>query len=308
MSLRLLSAAVVISLLLPASFDSFAEEPSPTLVWRGCGVSKKAFMEECAAAYQEQTSVSIRLSGGGATLGIESAASGGADLGGTCRACLASRNEDKLPIKLAVVAWDALTVIIHKDNPVNSISREQLRAVLKQEITNWKELGGKDERIIVVVRRGKTSGVGYSVRQIILDDVDADFGRQALRLNSSGPLEEFVERQPRAIAVTGYSSAQKRNVKVLGIDGHPPSPESIANGDYPYFRPLYLAYRPGVNLQADRFVTWLLSDAGQKVIEDQQTVSLRQGARLTKSYAHFGQTQQIINYAALMQLTEQAEE
>ena len=308
MSLGRLFAVTAFSLLFLISRFASADEAQATLVWRGCGVSKKAFMEECAAAYQKQTGVTIRLSGGGATLGIESAASGGADLGGTCRACLASRNEDKLPVKLAVVAWDALTVIVHKENKVTGVSREQLRAVLNQEITDWKALGGSDERIIVVVRRGKTSGVGYSVRQIVLEDGDANFGSKVLRLNSSGPLEEFVERQPRAIAVTGYSSAQKRDVKVLGIDGHPPSPATIASGEYPYYRPLYIAYHPGRNPVADRFVEWLLSDAGQKVIEDQQTVSLRQGAKLTKTYGHFGDTKQIINYASLVQLAAQADQ
>ncbi len=275
---------------------------TPQLVWRGCGVSKKAFMEKCAVEYERQTGVKIKLSGGGAQLGIETAAAGGADLGGTCRACLSKLKEDELGIKLAVVAWDALTVIVHADNPVEDISREQLRDVLQQKLTNWKQLGGNDEEIIVTVRRGKTSGVGYSVRALILEDPEADFGATAVRLNSSGPLEQLVEKQHRAIGVTGISSARKRDVKTLSIDGQLPEPDKIAAGDYPYYRPLYIAYRPGINDQAQRFVDWLLSDAGQAVIEEQNTVTLRQGAELTRSYRHFGDISQISNYESLLEM------
>ena len=284
-----------------------AEQTDSTLVWRGCGVSKKAFMETCAVEYEKQKRIKIRLSGGGAQLGIETAAAGGADLGGTCRACLPKLKEDQLDIKLAVVAWDALTVIAHKDNPVENITRKQLSDVLQQKITNWQELGGNDEQIIVTVRRGKTSGVGYSVRALILDDPEADFGPTAVRLNSSGPLEQLVERQPRALGVTGISSARKRNVKTLSIDGHSPTPENIGAGEYPYYRPLYVAFRPGVNPQADQFIEWLLSDAGQAVIEQQKTVTLAQGAKLTSTYAHFGNTKQISNYQSLLELAAATE-
>lgn len=281
--------------------------PATTLVWRGCGVSKKAFMEACALEYEKQTGVAIQLSGGGAQLGIETAAAGGADLGGTCRACLKKLQEERLDIKLAVVAWDALTAIAHPDNPVDTITREQLRDVLQQRITNWKELGGPDESIVVVARRGKTSGVGYSVRALILEDPEADFGTDAIRLNSSGPLEKLVEKQRRAIGVTGISSARKRHVKTLSIDGHSPTPEHIASGEYPYYRPLYIAYRPGINAETDRFVAWLSGHEGQAIIERERAVSLSQGATLASSYRHFGETSMISNYDMLRRLARDAD-
>ncbi len=275
-------------------------DEAPGLVWRGCSVAKIAFMERCAEAYTKATGIPISLSGGGATLGIEAAASGGADLGGTCRACLSRLNEDQLDVRLAIVAWDALVVIVHPDNPVQNISRDQLRLILEQEITNWKVLGGRDEPIVVVARRDKTSGVDYSMRVMILGDPDFAFGRNAVLLNSSAPVEELVERQPRAVAVTGVSSANKRLLKVLAIDGHAPTVENIASGAYPYFRPLYLAYKPS-NKAAAKFVEWLLSPAGQQVVAEEGTVTLEQGARLAGMYAHFEGVSQIVNHAMLVE-------
>lgn len=298
---------VIVALTSLSLGPSLGQDAKNTLVWRGCGVSKTAFMEECGNAYLKETGIEIKMSGGGATLGIESAASGGADLGGTCRVCLDELNENKLDVKLAAVAWDALVVVVHPDNPVENITREQLRMVLQQKITNWKDLGGNDERIVVVARRGKTSGVGYSTRQLIFGNADEDYGKTVLRLNSSGPAESLVERQPRAIAVTGVSSARRRKLKVVAIASQAPTPENIASGKYPYFRPLYVAYKPA-NLKASKFVQWLLSDKGQAVVATQKTVTLEQGAHLTSLYKHFGDTKQIVNFEHLRDLAGNSNE
>ncbi len=104
-----------------ASADGVEHE---SLVWRGCGISKTAFMEACAEEYAKETGIEIQLSGGGATLGIEAAGTGGADLGGTCRAPQKERGEERPGLKLAVVAWDALVAIVHPSNPVESISAD----------------------------------------------------------------------------------------------------------------------------------------------------------------------------------------
>lgn len=285
-----------------------AEEKAAPLIWRGCGISKQAFMNACANEYEKVTGINIQLSGGGATLGIEAAASGGADLGGTCRGCLTSLGEHKLDVSLSLVAWDALVVVVHKSNPLNNITTEQLRKVLKQEITNWKPLNGKSGRIIVVARRGKTSGVGYSTRRIILDNVKADYGPTVIRLQSSGPVEKLVLRHPRAIAVTGVSSARQRNLKILSIDGHEPSVEKIASGAYPFFRPLYMAYKPKTNARAKQCVDWLLSEKGQNVIAAQKCVPLTQGATLINKFGYFDNKQMITNYDDLIKLAQQKKE
>jgi phosphate transport system substrate-binding protein len=270
-----------------------------SLKWRGCGISKTAFMEACAEQYAKETGVEIQLSGGGATLGIEAAGTGGAHLGGTCRAPQASLNEERPGLKLAVVAWDALVAAVHPSNEIENITTDQLKQVLQQKITNWKELGGPDSRIFVVARRGKISGVGHSTRLLIMGNPDADYGETVVRLNSSGPVEKFVEKTTGAIAITGVSSAKRRELKLLKIDGHPPTVKEIASGAYPYYRPLYVAFKSGLDSRTDEFVEWLLSDRGQGVIEEQGTVTLAQGALLAKRYEYFGDTSLIVNFEAL---------
>lgn len=292
------TCAMVLATLLTLSATSASGGRREALSWRGCGISKKAFMAHCAEIYTESTGVEIRLTGGGATLGIQAAGEQAADFGGTCRHCLPSEGE--LNLEMTLVAWDALAVIVHPSNSVRGITKEQLSAVLKQEITNWKELGGADLPIVVVARKGKTSGVGRMLRLLILADPEFEFGSRALRLESSGPVEKLVERCPGAIAVTGVSSSRLRSVQHLELDGHAPTAEQIATGRYPYFRPLYLAHQPNLSPAAQEFRNWLIGERGQQAVANQGTVNLEVGLLLMKRYAHFEAAERITNYEDLM--------
>ena len=79
----------------------------------------------------------------------------------------------------------------------------------------------------------------------------------------------------------------------------PPTVKEIASGAYPYYRPLYVAFKSGLDSRTDEFVEWLLNDRGQGIIEEQGTVTLAQGAKLAKRYQHYRNTSLIINFEAL---------
>lgn len=259
------------------------------LSWTGCGISKKAFMTEMAKAYEAKTGVGIKLSGGGATKGIRAAAAGTSDLGGACRHWLKGVNGDVHPeetdAELVQVAWDALVVIAHPENSVESITLDQLKGVYSGEISSWSALGGEDKRIGLVVRDGKTSGVGYMLRQLVFGDADYEFGARSLKVKSTGPLEKKVESLKTAFAVDGISSAKRRKVKFLSIDGVQPTKENIANGSYTLYRPLYIAVnKQSRSKAADKFIEFVLSDEGQALISEQGTVNLKEGSALTAKW------------------------
>ncbi len=252
------------------------------LKWVGCGITKKAFMAELAAAYEAKTGVKIKIEGGGATRGIREtiAMDSDADMGGTCRFLMHSEQTGQA-IKAEPVAWDALVVITHKDNPVNDISLENLRAVYRGQITNWKELGGPDRTLKLFVRKGKISGVGRTLRKLVLDDYDADI-TSTYEFKSSGPLEKAVEQDVNALGVTGISSARRRNVKILSLDGKFPSYENIKSGEFVLYRPLYIVVnylKPDADA-VEQFVGFALSDEGRRIIRDNGTVPYRDGYQL----------------------------
>jgi phosphate transport system substrate-binding protein len=252
------------------------------LNWVGCGISKKAFMGAIAKAYEAKTGIKINLQGGGATRGIRDVAAGKADIGGSCRHVV--RDAAEKNVRLVNVAWDALVVIVNPSNPVSDISSDDLKAVFEGRITNWKDLGGSDAQMKVVVRKGKQSGVGLMTRELLLKNPDQEYTSKAIALKSSGPVEKFVEKDSNAIAITGISSAKKRNIKMLAINGKEPSQENITTGAYVLYRPLYLVTSRTPSQNVRDFIKYVQSDEGQQIIAGEGTVNLKQGAALWKPY------------------------
>jgi phosphate transport system substrate-binding protein len=190
----------------PVSAADTPAEGSVTLTWTGCGISRHAYMDDLAKLYEEQTGVKIVISGGGATKGIRDVSGGQTDIGGTCRLKLPNEAEEA-NATLVPVAWDALAVITHPENPVDDVSLEQLQDIFLGKITNWKELGGNDAPLRLYVRQGKNSGVGRSLRKHLFANYDQEFVAAEI-FPSTGPLERAIETDVNAIGVTGVSSAR----------------------------------------------------------------------------------------------------
>ncbi len=275
--------------------------------WTGCGITKKAFMGELAKVYQEKTGINVSLSGGGATKGIRKTNSGEADMGGNCRPSLPKTfPSDESNVEMYLVAWDALVPVVHKSNPVNSLTTQQLQDVLTGKITNWKDLGGEDKPIFVLARQGKVSGVGYMTRKIIFSGTDVDYTVEASIMKSSGPLENKVSFDPYAIGITGVSSAKKRiesgkKMKILKVDGVEATKENISTGSYPFYRPLFLSLNPNTEKynSAKTFIDWVLTEEAQDIIDSVGTVNLYAGKDLKNKFEYWDNTDRIVNFSTL---------
>ncbi len=266
---------------------SFAQKEDNTLLWAGCGITKKAFMKELATAYTKKTGVQIILEGGGATRGIRDTVAGKVDIGGTCRMSLPSSNKSELYAILYPVAWDALAIIAHPSNPVNNLTMQQVRAVYTGKITNWKQLGGRNAKIHLYTRRGKISGVGYAIRQYIFKNSNIKF-KSSYIVRSSGPLEKACEKDPDALGITGISSARKRKVKVLKFGGRSPTYENIKNGSYGLYRPLYLVTSPHPSRLAKDFIKFASSKEGRQIIRANHTVPYLDAPNLMSKMLIYG--------------------
>lgn len=264
-----------------------ADNDNKVLHWAGCGITKKAFMSELAAAFEKKTGTKIELAGGGATRGIRDTAALTIDMGGTCRMTLPEADVRELHVTLHPVGWDALTIITHKENPLTALSTEQIRDLYLGKITNWKELGGADAPIHLYVRQGRISGVGYAIRQYLFKDSQVDFVTQYV-VPSSGPLEKAVETDPLAIGITGVSSARKRAVNLVAIDGKEPSYENVRDGKYGLYRPLYLVSSPAPTPQVQAFIDFAQSEAGREVMRKNGTVPYRDAPKLMGNMLVYG--------------------
>lgn len=263
------------------------------LHWVGCGISKLGFMQDLAGAYEKKTGIRIILNGGGATKGLRDVSALHTDMGGSCRLPLVFRNSDgsytieesEKQVKIIPVGWDALVVIINQQNPlIDSITRDQLRAVLTGKITHWNQLGANsDKPINLYVRQGKISGVGRTLRQQLFNDPEQEFRADATRrLASSGKIEKAVANDPYSLAISGISSSRHQPVKMVKLEGVEPTMESLRSGNYHLYRMLFLVvsdkYRQRPEIKD--FVDFALSVDGQTVISAAGTLPYHQGVSL----------------------------
>lgn len=252
---------------------------------KGCGISKRSYLERAINEFSTSYGYFPRLSGGGATKGIRLAALGTVDIGATCRHqlidILGDVHEDETGVELIQVGWDALVVIVNQNNPVNDIALDELKKVFSGGIRSWKDLGGADKEIHTLIRKDKNSGVGYMSRLLMFENVNFKFKETVFEYDSTIPLENNVIRREDAIAIDGISSAKKLPLKILSLDGVYPGKANIASGTYPYYRPLYLAVsKNGKTPKVEQFLEFILGPEGQRIISEEGSINLSEGKLL----------------------------
>jgi phosphate transport system substrate-binding protein len=266
-----------------------ANTQSKEIRWVGCGISRVGFMQDLADAYQKKTGIKVVIDGGGATRGIRDVAKHAAELGGSCRLPLVYQSGDgrwnvesqERQVKMIPVGWDALVVIVHKQNRMlDNITQQQLRDIYTGKITTWRELGANsDQPINLYARDGKISGVERTMRQLLFNNPEQEFTGRATSLPTSGKIEEAVEKDPYGLAVSGFSSASRKTLK---LDGVTPTRDTVKSGKYMLYRLLFLVagdeYR--TNPDVAKFVDYALSAEGQKVIDKAGTLPYRHGLNL----------------------------
>lgn len=266
--------SVFLLLVVLSIFFCFAPSSySETITGSGCSVSNVGYLQELAKEYERQTGVKVLVRGGGTVIGIEDVRTGKVDFAASCRNKSA---DDPADVEFIQVAWDALAFIVHKSNPLNNISLDEVRAIYAGKITNWKQLKGKDIPIKIFVSKTKKglSGVEGSTRTLVLKGKEIIETPHTLFLASTGIVEQMVEDSPEGFATTGFSSARKRNVKMLKVNGVSPEKKNITNNKYPLKRPLFLLVPRSARPEVKKFIDFVLSDKGQKFISSQGVVSL----------------------------------
>ena len=220
-----------------------------------CEALSESFMEK-----YPNISVTVEYTGSGA--GLESLAAGSVDIGNASRHL--KEEETSAGAVENVVAIDGIAVITDKDNEVTDVSAEDLAKIYKGEITNWSELGGQDEAIVVI---GREAGSGTRDAFEELLDV-ADACQYAQELDSTGGVLAKVAATPGAI---GYVSLDvvDDTIQTVSLDGVAPTEENILAGDYLLSRPFVMATNGEISGQNELVQTWfdyVNSEDGKNVI------------------------------------------
>jgi phosphate transport system substrate-binding protein len=247
---------------------------SDYLTGSGCSISNVGYLTRLAKEYERRTGVKVFVRGGGSVVGIEDLRSGNVDFAASCRPKDAG---DPAAISFIQVAWDALVFIAHPSNPVDSVSLDDVRSIYAGRITNWKQLRGRDAPVKIFFSRTKKglSGVEASIKQLVLGSKDPRESPNTVFVASSGLVEQMVEETPEGFATTGVTSARKRNVKMLKVNGIAPTYQAIVQNRYPLKRPLFLLIRKNPRPEVQKFVDFTLSREGQQFLRSLDVVPIR---------------------------------
>lgn len=220
----------------------------------------------------------VAVTGGGSGTGLSSLISG------TCDIAMSSRNIKEKEISLAnkkginpneiKVALDGLAVVVNPSNPVDKLTLDQLSGIFTGRITNWKELGGKDERIVVLSRE-VNSGTHVYFKEHVLRKNDPnskeEFSPGALMLSSSQAIADEVAGNSSAIGYygMGYISAKQKPVAIAKDEKSEyvePIIENVLNNKYPISRPLLIYTNGAPQGLVKKFIDFALSKEGQDIV------------------------------------------
>jgi phosphate transport system substrate-binding protein len=243
-----------------------------------------------AEAYQKvKPEVVVSVSGGGSGVGIAAVMSGDVDIANSSRKMKEKEEEEAkkqgyAPVHTSI-GFDGIAIYVHKDNPLPSITLEQLKELFGDggKLTRWSELGvklGDDADPVVLASRQNNSGTYEFFREAVLGGDKGRFKANCNNLNGSKDVVDFCAKTRSAIGYSGiaYATDQVRIVPVVKSAGGPPVLPTVAtvlDGSYGIRRPLYMITKGAAEGDVKGYLDWIVSDAGQKVLQDKGYIPLR---------------------------------
>ena len=182
---------------------------------------------------------------------------------------------DGAPLEQKAIGRDALVFIVNEDNPVQSLTQQQLRDIYAGKITNWKDVGGKDQEIVAFQRRAD-SGSQTLFQKLLIQGGELMDAPTELAPTAMGELVDSIAAYNNSANAIGFSvyyyidqMYSKPGLRLLAVDGVTPSNETIADQSYPLCNEFYAAIlQDSATDSPERKVyDWLSTDAGHACIE-----------------------------------------
>jgi len=281
----LTAVVVIVFMMLPACGKREAQENS--LQIKGSDTMVNLGQAWAEAFMKQDPDISIAVTGGGSGTGITSL------INNTCDIAEVSREMKEEELQMAhsrgiepneiKVALDGLAVVVNPNNPVSQLTVEELAAIFTGKLKNWQEVGGNDEKIVILSRE-VNSGTHVYFKEHVLrrgnPQSTEEFAPEALMLPSSQAIAEEVSQNTAAIGYygMGYISSKEKALKIAkdkNSEYVAPSLENVMNNSYPISRPL-LMYTNGIPVgTVKRFIDFVLTPEGQEIVKKTDFVPVK---------------------------------
>ena len=186
---------------------------------------------------------------------------------------IAYAKEQGTEFEFTEIGTEAFVFFVHKDNPIDNLTTEQIQDIYSGKITNWKDVGGADEKI-VAFQRNEGSGSQSMLKRFMGDKEIMDAPSEQVNDLMSGIIDVVSKYQNKTSSI-GFSFRyylegiiKNPDIKMISIDGNKPSVESIKDGSYPITTPLYaVTWKDNPKENVKLLLDWVLSSEGQEIIE-----------------------------------------
>ncbi|WP_243297548.1 PstS family phosphate ABC transporter substrate-binding protein [Bacillus litorisediminis] len=177
-----------------------------------------------------------------------------------------------IELHMTPIGREAFVFFVHSDNPVDELTIEQIQGIYSGKITNWNQVGGKDEEIRAF-QRPEGSGSQSALLNLMGNTPLMDPPSEDIVSAMGGIIRETTNYQNRTNAI-GYSfrffsqeMVQDGKIKFIAVEGVEPSKENIKNGTYPIIGEFYAITSSTGNPHVEEFIEWMQSEQGQKIID-----------------------------------------
>ena len=232
-----------------------------------------AVMEPLVEEYKksEGKGTDIEVQQIGSSSGIKNTIDGTSEIGMTSRDL--KEGEKQASLKETQIAIDGIAVIINKENKVKDLTIEQIKEIYTGKITNWKEVGGDNSPIVVVsredgsgTREGFETIIGYAAEELVNSAIISD---------GSGNIKTTVAGNKNSIGYIslGYVDKEVNSISISGVEA---TVDNVKSNKYPILRPFLLVNKPeGLSDKGQAFIDYILSEDGQKVVEEHGFVGVK---------------------------------
>ncbi|MCD4743201.1 MAG: phosphate ABC transporter substrate-binding protein [Desulfobacteraceae bacterium] len=231
--------------------------------------------QKCAEAYMaENPDVKITLSGGGSGNGIKAIIDGTADIGNSSRFIKGkevklAQSKDIYPVPFRI-ALDCIAPVVHPSSKVSNLTMDQLKNIYLGNITNWKDVGGKDGKI-VVISRDSSSGTFEVWKKLVMHKKRVI--PRALTIPSNGAIVQAVAKTPNAIGYVGLGYLTK-DIKAVLVNNVKPSEKNTLNGSFPITRPMFMFTNNWPEGETMSFIAFVLSKKGQALVSEAGSIPI----------------------------------